>query len=478
MKTKKNLKVLAINVCLRPYKPEIMFPLGLAYVVSAIYRAGYDLEIVDLDKNKTPEQEIENILKHKDFDVAAFGCIVTGYKIAKKLSKIIRDVKKDAIIIAGNSVADSIPNILLEKTEVDVAVIGEGEATIVEVLDKLNQSKSVKSLRGVKGIWYKDGNKIISNPLREVVENIDSIPFIKWDLFDMGAYIKSARDLANEPLPMPKEKIRAFMVNTARGCPFRCSFCYQVFRQFGYRHRSVNSIISEIKKLQKRYRINYIFFNDDLSFPTKDYMEEFADRILTERLKFFWMGTCRANLFSSVKDLPLLKKIRKSGCIGFGYSLESANKDILKSMNKHIVIEDFSRQKKLLDKAGLITWTSLVFGYPQETKRTIKETMDLCYRLGIYPSCGYLLPQPGTPMYDYILKKGLVKDEEEYLLSMGDRQDLRINLTKIPSDEFQAEIKKHLKRISDKLGLGLKEETLLKTTIYKSKAGKLKIRKL
>ena len=159
--------------------------------------------------------------------------------------------------------------------------------------------------------------------------------------------------------------------------------------------------------------------------------------------------------------------------MGFGYSLESANKDILKAMNKFLVPENFITQKKLFDQAGLITWTSLVFGYPQETKETIKETMDLCYELEIYPSSGYLLPLPGTPIYQYIFAKGLVTNEEDYLLSLGDRQDLRLNLTNMPAAEFQAEIKKYLQRISDKLNLGLNNDNLLKTAVYRSKAGHL-----
>jgi radical SAM superfamily enzyme YgiQ (UPF0313 family) len=197
-------------------------------------------------------------------------------------------------------------------------------------------------------------------------------------------------------------------------------------------------------------------------------LKEFVDRVLKEKLKFFWTATCRSNLFSSEEDIPLLKRIRKSGCQGLGFSLESANKEILKAMNKNLIPKDFVRQKKLMDKAGIASWTSLVLGYPQETKKTIKETMDLCYKCDTYPSSGYLLPQPGTPMYQYIFEKGIAKNEEEYLLSLGDRQDLRINLTKMSAEEFQAEVKSHLYRISKKLKLGLGKDNLLKTTTHKA----------
>jgi len=459
-------KILIINVCLRPYKENFMFPLGLAYVMSAIHKAGYEFQFLDLDCERKTDEEIQEFLNNTEFDIMALGCIVTGYKIVKKLSQMARKANSKAVIVAGNSVADSIPKILLEKTEVDIAVIGEGDITIVDILNRIEKNSS---LRDVKGIWYKEGGKIYKNLVREVIKDIDSIFYPAWDAFNMETYVESCKSLVNEPPPIPLEQIRAFVINTARGCPFRCSFCYQVFRRFGYRHRSVDSIICEIKELQKRFGINYFISNDELSFPSKTQVEEFVDKIFSESLNFFWTAACRSDLFNSEDDLPLLRKIKESGCVGFSYSLESANSEILKAMNKHLIKENFIKQTRLLDRVGLETWTSLVFGYPQETRETIKETMDLCYDLDIYPSSGYLLPQPATPMYQYIFEKGLVANEEEYLLSLGDRQDLRINLTKIPDDEFQEEIRRHLRRISEKLNLGLGEDNLIKTTTYKSK---------
>mgnify|MGYP001216052103 CR=1 FL=1 len=128
--------------------------------------------------------------------------------------------------------------------------------------------------------------------------------------------------------------------------------------------------------------------------------------------------------------MELVKKIKKSGCLFMGYSLESGDQEILDVMNKHIKISDFVEQTAVLKKGGIIPTTSLVIGYPQETKETINKTFDICEQSGIYPSAGYLLPQPGTPMYDYALEKELIKDEEWFLIKMGDRQDFTINFTK------------------------------------------------
>ena len=131
---------------------------------------------------------------------------------------------------------------------------------------------------------------------------------------------------------------------------------------------------------------------------------------------------------------------------------------------------DFIKQKKVLDAAGIITWTSLVIGYPEETEETINQTFNLCFENDIYPSAGFLLPQPGTLIYQYALENKLITNEEEYFLDMGDRQDLRINMTKMQQDTLEECVNSNLKKIRDKLDLDLSDEQLLKSGKYRSKA--------
>jgi radical SAM superfamily enzyme YgiQ (UPF0313 family) len=278
----------------------------------------------------------------------------------------------------------------------------------------------------------------------------------------MDSYFETSIFGVPKPYHMSLDQIKAFPVNTARGCPFRCTFCYHVFQYTKYRFRSPESIVSEIKTLQSRYGVNYVNFFDELTFPNKSAYDEFADCILKAGIDFYWDAMIRSDFFTE-EDMDLLHKIKESGCRSLGYSLESADPQILKAMNKKLTAEQFVRQKKALDKANIATFTSVVIGYPQETLDTIKKTFDLCYELGIYPSVGYLLPQPGTPMFDIAVQKGLVQDLESYLTAMGDRQDLRFNLTSIPDDVLETIINEHIVRLNDKLNLGLSKEKLIKT---------------
>jgi len=223
-------------------------------------------------------------------------------------------------------------------------------------------------------------------------------------------YIKKSKVGASDPLPIPRKQVRALPVNIARGCIGNCGFCYHVFKGVPYRYRTPDSIVSEIKTLIKKYSLNYINFWDELTFFSKKNTMDLVQKIIDEDIHFYWTGNCRANLFTDDDDVNIIKKMKEAGCLGILYSLESADPEILRAMNKRITVEQFSRQTEIFHKGGLTAWTSLVLGYPQETPETIRKTFDCCIQNNIYPSAGYLLPQPGSPMYDYAMKHGFIKD--------------------------------------------------------------------
>jgi radical SAM superfamily enzyme YgiQ (UPF0313 family) len=455
------MKILLINICLRPNSEKMIFPIGFGYIATAIERAGFDFEILDLDVLRWPDDKIEGYIRKADFDVAAFGCIVTGYRYVKRLAEMIKKYK-DAPIIVGNSVATSIPEILLRKTRADIGVMGEGDVTIVELLKAIETGMALEE---VNGIFFQKNGKLIFTAERKIIPNLDELPFINYKLFDIGSYLDKGRYNVSEPYPIEFDSLRAMLVNTARGCLFRCTFCYHVFNNKRYRARSIESIGKEIKLLQKTYGVNYIQFSDELTLYSKPQADRFADYFLEQGIDIFWAAECRAGLFKD-NDLDLALKLKKAGCVEMGYSLESADEEILKSMNKKMSVQDFVTQTQVLHKAGITTSTSLVIGYPQETEETIEKTFNCCYENDIYPSVGYLLPQPGTPMYEYAVKTGKIKDIEEYLLRIGDRQDFHINLTSMPQEEIERLVKYHLRRIADKKNLRLEEAKLIKTGHY------------
>lgn len=464
------MNILFVNPALRPEARVRYFPIGAGFIVSALARAGYAVDLADMDAHRLDEAQVIALAEKGRYDIVLLGAIVTGYPIVKNLARALRQVLPKALLVAGNSVASSIPEHLLLHTDIDIAVLGEGEVTVVELVQALERGESLAT---VPGLAWRDGDTVRKSDKRHPIKDISAIPRIDYSLFDTESYITASRYAVLEPYPRPLEEVRAFAVNTARGCIADCTFCYHVFKGEGYRYREEAVIIDEISYLATSHGVNYIFFNDDLSLYSKSRAQNLASGILQSGLQFDWLGTCRANLFNSREDLPLLRDLKASGCIGLGYSLENADPGILKAMNKHITPEDFVRQAGLLEEAGLSNYTSLVLGYPQETEATIAKTFDVCIQARVCPSAGYLLPLPGSVMYDYCLSQGIITHQEEYLLRLGDRQDLRINLTTMPDETFTACVQYHIARLNSALGITSQGSDLIKNERYKVHAAEV-----
>lgn len=458
------MKILVVNVAMRPESKVKLFPVGLGYVCTAMKNAGYSFDLIDIDGYRYCDEELDALLQRDQYDVICFGCIVTGYKIAKNLAAKLRRLHPNSCIVVGNTVASSIPEILLSKTEVDVAVMGEGDITIVELLKTLETEGDLAS---VEGICFSDDKGVHANTPRAVIRNLDDLPTIDYDIFDVDIYIENMRLQLPESFPIPREQVRGLAINTARGCIGKCTFCYHAFQHAPYRRRSIESILNEVAIITEKHRVNLVGLSDELSFYKKRQVRDFAQAILDSGLKFCWGCQCRAGLFDSEEDLEIIALMKEAGCIGASFSLESADEEILAAMNKHITVPVFSRQAQLFRKGGLPVHTSLVFGYPQETPETIRHTFDVCIENGIYPSSGYLLPQPGSGMYDYAKEQGFIDDEEAYLLSLGDRQDLLLNMTSMPDEELVAEVTAGAKRCNEALKLGLNDKELIKTGYYR-----------
>lgn len=262
------------------------------------------------------------------------------------------------------------------------------------------------------------------------------------------------------------EHVIAFPVSTARGCAFRCSFCHFVYWHDKYRYKSPSRIVEEIRYLQESFGVNFVAFWDDLSFASLPQVENLCDEIIKSGLDIQWSAAVRADLFGNIKHsyekrLRIATKMKKAGCTLAGYSLESGDPEILKMMNKRIDPEYFTEQVRVLSEVGIETGTSVVFGYPNETKETIRKTFQMCLDIGIYPSIGYLLPLPSTEMYKYALDNGFITDEDKFLDDITERQDLIINMTSFSDDEVKQFILDEAERLNQALNLGFTD--LIKT---------------
>ena len=451
------MKIAFINPSLRPNAERIQLPVGLAYVVTAAKKAGFEFDIIDMDINHLSMKDLKDIVRSKDYGVFALGCIVSGFKYVKEIAEIVKKNNPKALIVVGNSVATSIPEILLNNTKSDIAVMGEADVTIVELLRAIERKKKLDE---VKGIAFRKNGRIIFTKMRPVVENIDVFGFPDWDLFELDKYNEYGHINVNA---FSDETAFSKPLNSARGCPFDCTFCYHVFKGEKYRRYSIDAVIEEIKRLHYKYDCNYIAFWDELTFQNIKSVRELVAKLKTLDFKIRWAAPSRGNLFKR-EHLDLIKELREVGCVHITSSLENGSPEILSAMNKKLKVPEFVEQAKVLAEGGVTPLTSIIFGYPQETPDTIGKTLDICDECNIYPSSGFLLPMPGTPIYEWAKEHGKITDELEYLMRIGDRQDFHINLTNMSDDEFIHVASTKLEALAKKQGLGLK--SVFKTISY------------
>ena len=477
-KSKKDLKLLFINPCLRPGGFTKLLPVGLASVMTYFETKDYDFTLLDIDVNNLDDVSVENYIKNNHFDIILTGSIVTHYKWMKWFVNMAKNHQPNSKIVVGNSVAGSIPEIFLEKTKADIIVIGEGEISAYEAVEAIRLGNDLKN---IEGIAFRDNDgSFVKNPHRKV-GNINDFPFINWDHFDVERYI-------NQKVKIPSvsgledESVRSIPIISARGCAFRCSFCHFVFWDDPYRNRSPKSILDEIRYLIEKYNVSHIDFFDDLTFASAIQVERLCDAIIESGLKFKWTASVRVDIFSRAKlsyddSLSVAKKMKRTGCIASGFALESGNQEILEMMNKKIDAKAFYTTVQIMREAGIQVPISVIFGYPIETKETIRQTFDQCLKAGIYPSIGFLLPLPYTVMYDYAKANGFITDEDRYLESITERQDICLNMTKISDEEIMNEIKTGAAKLNKMLELGLTEDTYIRTKGFKTSKKFFKKRK-
>ena len=490
------MKILFVNPSLRPGTDHLFLPVGLGYVMTYVKQHGYNFDLLDIDVANYSDEYVERYFMKNKFDVVCLGSIVTHYKWMKWCINLIKKYQPEAKVIVGNSVGGSIPEVLFKTTKVDVVIYGEAELTITELFDAIKSNSSFGEIvepiievphtnigypstikgSGIPGIIYRTkNNQIVNNGKRKAVKNIDDFPFPDWDMFDVETYLtKGLQQGAKISWFYKPKEARLMPINTARGCVFKCTFCHYVFWHDPYRHRSAQNVITEMKRNIKKYNANFFNFWDELSFHKLGPANKFMDELIEADLRVHWTCAIRADLMGKDADnhgkpipresrLELANKFVKAGCVSAGYSLESGNDDILETMNKKVKSKYFEEQVGICKEAGLITETSLVIGYPQETRETLKETFTKCERLGIYPSTGFLLPLPETGMFKYAVENGYIKDVDHYLTQITERQDFSLNMTQMEEKELQDETLKWLKQLNKTFDNQLDESKLLKT---------------
>lgn len=395
------MKILLIAPSQRQIYGEKVSPpypsLGLLQIGAVLKAADHEIKFIDLAAEDYNDDKLIGIIKNFDPALVCLTCVTPTFGEAIRIAGMVKSNLKILTVLGGvhSTIA---PEECIKFHEIDFLVVGEGEITITELAEYLDKGK--KNFDQIKGLWLRDGERVIRGDSRPLIENLDELPFPAWELIpDLSKY---------QPPDALRRPVMSIM--TTRGCPFGCIFCCskQIFGR-RYRTRSKDSLIKEIKYYIERFGIKELHIMDDVFTLNKERTIEICRAIQAEKfdLTFSFANGIRAD---SV-DEEVLQVLKDTGFQDLGFGVETGDEDILKSIKKSTTKDSMRRAFKMAKSFGFNTWGFFMIGLPGETSATIKKTIDFAIELDPdFAKFLILKPFPGSEVFKDLNELGAIKD--------------------------------------------------------------------
>ena len=391
-------------------------PLGLAYIASYLIKYGnfsiQDIKIVTYDALHS-EFELNRIIrkiKKTMPDLVGISSVTQEFSMATRVADEIKK-RMDIPILVGGPHITALPHTLPKSF--DIAVLGEGEQTMLELMqfyEKWGLDKS--KLTDIKGIAYHNSKNITVNERRELIQPLDKIPFPARELLDMKRFTRPRWVFGSY-------RRRGTHMVTSRGCPYNCIFCStQHFWGKPPRFFHAEYVVSEIKELIEKYKVEAVNFYDDLFILSRKRLKKIFQQIkeegINEKVEFFCL--VRANLL----DDELVKLLKRMNVKAVSIGLESGSEKILGLLKKNTVtVKQNQKALDLCKKYGIVNESSFMIGCPEETYEDILLTFEFirqARRLGTLRTYSVYIctPFPGTELWEYAKRRGVVKDSMDW----------------------------------------------------------------
>jgi len=366
-----------------PFSEIPIMPMGLSYLGSVLERSGHEVRLLDLLVSRYSKEKIKNKIEEYQPDIVGVTSVTLNYPIASDILKYTKSVDKDIItIIGGPHVTFAPVETLTEAPWIDVVVKGEGEMTMLDLVNG-------KKLADIDGIAYRDkANGIKQTRERRLIEDLDELPPPAKHLFPLSRY--HALDVHASIL-------------TGRGCPFNCIFC--VGSKMGgrrVRYRNPKLIIDEVEQaLASGFR--EVNFEDDHLTLNHKHLNALCDEIIARGLKFNWSAFSRVDTVNS----EILHKMKQAGCTWLLYGVESGNQEILDTIKKKITLQKVKDAVAMAKEEDIGILASFIVGLPGETVETMRQSMEFAQGLGASYGFHVLSPFPGTEVREKAAEYGI-----------------------------------------------------------------------
>lgn len=441
------MKVLLI--VLDKYSKINNFPLGIGYLASHM-RKYHDVKIYNQEVYHYSNQHLLDYLNDNNFDVVGMG--VYGYQQYRKcleVCDVINKSKNRPCLVLGANGPTAAPEHFLKKTKADFVVLGEGEI----VFENLLNGCDIQSLNGIA--YLNNNDQLVINSREELINDIDTIEFPAWDLFPMEHYVLNTHVAA-------QSTDRCMSILGSRGCPYNCYFCHKNFS--GYRRRSVENIVEEIKELQHRYGVTHITFEDENLMASSQMAIQFANGILDSGINIDW--NCMGRI--GVAKPEVLKIMKKAGCKYINYGIESLDQNVLDLMNKKQKVEDINEGIENTLNAGIYPGLNMLWGSLGDNDETIKKNTEFLIKYNSDKQVRTIkpvTPYPGTEFFRIAVKKGLLKDVDDFYHKYQNSDRMTVNFTDVSDDKFyellfksnKAVVESYYQRVSNNVVEGFRK---------------------
>ena len=366
-------------------------PLGLLYIAAVLEKEGYSCRVIDMESSLSSRSRLAHVLEKDEAPVVGIGLCTPAFGSALESAQTVKQCFPDATVICGGAHSTLKSEEVLGHPVFDIAVRGEGEHTMVELVRYLLEGKG--DLKDVTGITYRTDNTIQMTPDRPFIEELDSIPFPARHLVDIDQYIYGGSLISG------------------RGCQHRCIFCAAgPLSGYRYRVRSPENVVEEMDHIHTVYRLTDFVFVDDCltAFPERTHN---LCRLLKE-MEFSPTWTCESRVNTVTPEL--LKDMADAGCVRIQFGCESGSDPILKSIKKGITVEQIEKAVSWTTQNGIMAICSFIIGHPEDTRETVQQTIDLCQRLlqiggedNVIFQFMLAVPLPGTELYQKMDEYGV-----------------------------------------------------------------------
>lgn len=407
---------------------NVKIPLGAAYLAAYLEKNGFFVRVIDalahydqvkkIGKNMyhvgLDYPEIEKRMCDIKPDVVGINCSYTAYEQdAFEIANLAKKVNPNCLVVFGGAHSSAKPSSVFKNTNVDLIVYGEGEFTFNEVVTKYENKEPLTDIEGTI-IRGKEGP--IKNKPREFIKNLDELPFPARHLLPMERYI-------NHPdSSLWAMRGRSTDIITSRGCPQHCSFC-SIFTVWGrvWRSRSPVNVVDEIEHVVKTYNVTQFRIQDDNLAVSAKRIKEICEEIIKRKLDIKWYTPNGIAIWTLNEEILTLMK--KAGYYLAIFGIESGNEETLKYIDKPINLKYAKKIIATCHKLGIWTCSTFLIGFPHETKKHIRDTIEFAKSSGLDFAQFYVAqPYAGTPLYEKFEKEGLLDEGIKESSSLGASQ--------------------------------------------------------